>query len=39
LLADAGFVLEPNLDRPVDKPWRDRGSREFGEVFLRLNSH
>ena len=34
LLADAGFVLPPELDRLAAGALRDRGRNEGGEVFL-----
>ena len=35
LLADAGFILKPDFDRPAGKLPRDCGARQPGEVFLK----
>src|SRR6202011_2909178 len=35
LLADAGFILKPDFDRPAGKLPRDCGARQSGEVFLK----
>jgi hypothetical protein len=34
LLADTGFVLEPDFDRLVFGAVGDRGGDQFGEVFM-----
>jgi hypothetical protein len=34
LLANAGFILKPDFDRPAGKLLRDCGARQPGEVFL-----
>jgi len=33
LLANAGFILKPDFDRPAGKLPRDRGARQPGEVL------
>jgi hypothetical protein len=33
LLADAGFILKPDFDRPADKLLRDCGARQLSEVL------
>jgi hypothetical protein len=38
LLADAGFILKPDFDRPAGKLLRDCGARQQGEVFLASRS-
>jgi hypothetical protein len=35
LLADAGFILKPDFDRPAGKLPRDCGAGQPGEVFLK----
>ena len=37
LLADAGFILEPDFDCPPDMPLWDRGAGQFSEVFLKVS--
>src|SRR5205823_13741753 len=37
LLADAGFVLEPDLDRLADRRRRQRLGYQLGEVFLNAS--
>jgi len=37
LLANAGFILEPDFDRPVGKLLRDCGARQLSEVFLKAS--
>ncbi len=37
LLADAGFVLEPDLDRLAGRSGRQDGSYEGREVFLKAS--
>jgi len=36
LLANAGFILKPDFDRPAGKLLRDCGARQLSEVFLKL---
>jgi hypothetical protein len=36
LLADTGFVLEPDFDRLVFGAVGDRGGDQFGEVFYGM---
>src|ERR1019366_1553595 len=37
LLANAGFILKPDFDRPADKLLRDCGTRQLSEVFLKAS--
>src|SRR3984893_6771410 len=37
LLANAGFILKPDFDRPAGKLLRDCGARQPGEVFLKAS--
>ena len=37
LLANAGFILKPDFDRPAHKLLRDCGARQLGEVFLKAS--
>jgi hypothetical protein len=37
LLADAGFILKPDFNRPAGKLRRDRGACQLGEVFLKAS--
>jgi hypothetical protein len=37
LLADAGLVLEPDLERPAPRGLRQRRRYRFGEVFLNAS--
>src|ERR1700747_76757 len=37
LLANAGFILKPDFDRPAGKLPRDRGAGQPGEVFLKAS--
>src|ERR1700730_16962570 len=37
LMADAGFILKPDFNRPAGKLRRDRGARQLGDVFLKAS--
>jgi len=37
LLANAGFILKPDFDRPAGKLLRDCGARQLSEVFLKAS--
>jgi hypothetical protein len=36
-MANGGFILKPDFDRPAGKLPRDRGTRQLGEVFLKAS--
>jgi hypothetical protein len=37
LLANTGFILKPDFDRPAGKLLRDCGAGQFSEVFLKAS--
>src|ERR1019366_9019906 len=36
-MANGGFILKPDFDRPAGKLWRDCGTRQLSEVFLKAS--